>query len=1750
MASEKSASVRGARFAGGDEEEMEPLLSKHGHDGEASVTDTYTSTSVSRTEKGEDASEAAWAKITRIFIRVFAVLSSVLAVVGLIAGLYLARDWLKQKWIERFPPKCVLADWADWSHCSATCGLGTQRTRRTFGPDVCAPKPKVASLHKEKACELVECGGRDCHVSDWGEWSPQPCSEPCGPGEQTRLRRVLAKPDATGRPCPVLYQRAFCEVQKCARECRLSAWSSWSRCSMTCGVGHMKRTRSSLLTVSNGICPHLQETAPCEVAPCPTHCTFALAPSIPNSKKETVQVCNGTKALHSCSFECEEGFEPDGPLICNQGIFIPNWCFPRICREVPKIEHAVRLRGCRDYPSGSSCRLMCRPGYRKTGDLLCDHGKFSNSTCLEATCTEVPRIAHSTGPGGVPECNEISAGHRCDNFTCVEGYMKSKELVCEDVNFNRPRCREAYCDSAPPRVRNSSDVVDRCALLIKEGLPIPSRKGCDPNCQPGFRKSRDTLCVRGEWLPARCLPEDDTCWGQPAGCSETCSGSSTPSISNVRPFTCRDATSGETCAVQCSAGHDFLEHDRLYCAAGEWQGVECLPTGCLSKPILEHGADLSACAGSADGERCVVKCLPGYEPSKPFLVCSLGIWRGASCVPTPCEEPAVPRHAVGDYSGCRGLLPGDWCPLHCEDGFSPNPPEGFRCYHGGRFDRALCEPHVCAKVPLVLNSGDLSACAGATSGSHCEVSCEKGFVKVGDLFCNSGVWTQARCRAVESCERVPTIPYAEKSIFECIDTPVGRSCGGFRCHPGFDPVGGLDCEMGEFSLPRCLEARCAQALPVQYSLLKPDECRDMESGGVCPLQCQEGYSKTGDLLCDRGTFNAASCMGPVEQLNADLEALSLELRLGVTFAAWSQRTRGSTLAAHLVRALADAAGVAPGRVIDRGARPLTEGSSVVDVDLLPAELPDGVSARAGLDRAQEALRSPASRLVGLLGPEAARGASLAVARSTIGKLCTSVPVINHADNLAFCVYTLSGGECPLVCHVGFAPTGNLVCLDGRWNQPECVGAPCQAAPVVENAGDLGRCRGTSTGGTCPLECRAGYVPKGELECREGSFTEAKCAPKACAYPPRMRLGSPEEHTQCLGMVSGQACNFRCIPGFFPTGEGLMRCELGNWHRRGSCEAAGCFYAPVVLHAGTDLSACAGSEHGEECPFACEEGYEKVGGALTCLFGQFEGARCEALGCATAPDVPGLRKEFAANCAPAKSGDACQPDCGLDRKLSAPLICSYGRWSKSACVSATTPMKSCEYAPNIPRSMDVAMCVGTKPDMECKVKCYPGYELDADLLCGNGTWNPVACEPKSCERPIIPHSTGLTECMGLTHGSLCMLRCLPGYAPGGLPTFVPGKMDALNLTTTVIASSIECHAGEWRGPGCEEAPCDSEPPGVQNAEDLSSCAGTPSRKTCRLRCKSGFYAVGFPECVRGVWRSMDLARCEEAPCTDYPDIANARDTSSCLNRASGQECLLSCDEGFEPTGTLRCFRGVWLLARCVARCQAPPGGISNAADLAHCAGTEVGDFCPLVCTLGFRSSGDLKCLEGRRWEASFCYDVSEALSHAAVANFTIAGLSAPRPEDTELAANSFHRTLAHFLHVAPDLVSVELNALRRAGAAQADAFRLELRVLCSDCASPLRRADALAAGGGSSDSGSALEEKLRNEFCGERCPPQEGTACMHQCLQEQASLAVSADGKAHIASVDLTGVGRSVEAEAEKAEHEDQKGGRLLRERLI
>ncbi|XP_071042320.1 spondin-1 isoform X3 [Parasteatoda tepidariorum] len=103
------------------------------------------------------------------------------------------------------------------------------------------PSTSTTSYSNEDEDERMEC-----RVTEWSDF--QPCSVTCGQGVKMRSRQYLNKQKADMTGCTVpLVDKEMCNPS-CVGDvsCRTTEWGEWSECSVTCGKGLRTRSRKYL----------------------------------------------------------------------------------------------------------------------------------------------------------------------------------------------------------------------------------------------------------------------------------------------------------------------------------------------------------------------------------------------------------------------------------------------------------------------------------------------------------------------------------------------------------------------------------------------------------------------------------------------------------------------------------------------------------------------------------------------------------------------------------------------------------------------------------------------------------------------------------------------------------------------------------------------------------------------------------------------------------------------------------------------------------------------------------------------------------------------------------------------------------------------------------------------------------------------------------------------------------------------------------------------------------------------------------------------------------------------------------------------------------------------------------------------------------------------------------------------------------------------------------------------------------------
>lgn len=107
-----------------------------------------------------------------------------------------------------------------------------------------------------KKCNEMKCPV-DCVVGDWSGWSG--CSAKCGGGVMERMRFVKVEPEHQGEPCGETSEVDSCNGQSCDKDCVLSDWTGWSKCTKECNSGINTRQRMVMeQVVGDGECPDME----------------------------------------------------------------------------------------------------------------------------------------------------------------------------------------------------------------------------------------------------------------------------------------------------------------------------------------------------------------------------------------------------------------------------------------------------------------------------------------------------------------------------------------------------------------------------------------------------------------------------------------------------------------------------------------------------------------------------------------------------------------------------------------------------------------------------------------------------------------------------------------------------------------------------------------------------------------------------------------------------------------------------------------------------------------------------------------------------------------------------------------------------------------------------------------------------------------------------------------------------------------------------------------------------------------------------------------------------------------------------------------------------------------------------------------------------------------------------------------------------------------------------------------------------
>uniref|UniRef100_A0A914CKR9 Peptidase M12B domain-containing protein n=1 Tax=Acrobeloides nanus TaxID=290746 RepID=A0A914CKR9_9BILA len=484
--------------------------------------------------------------------------------------------------------------WTDWSECSVSCGEhGVQkRSRKCRLPNAeCVEKPIEV-----RDCDPSppNCGPE---YTEWSTWSS--CSVTCGIGQERRMRLCSNAKDCNGN----LKEERECHMPICPF---WQEWEPWSSCSSTCGMGRKKRSR---------------------ICSTPGKCDGEESQIFPCSEKECVIETWGDWL--PCSVSCGIGFQLRERL-----------CDGKLCAESSKQARTCNVQNCFDRPKQfiwtdwsdwSPCSASCGQGVQyKRRKCLVDHCPLLDKDTDEKVCEVAPCSTEPTWTqwSSWSDCHLCNFGEtRLRSRKCtiggVDGISHMANGQCLGPSFETDTC-EGQCSANPSFEKKPS------SLSISISPPPP------PIMPINVHTTSSTTSNQANWLP----------WQEWASCSVSCGGGFKQRI--------RECPQGKDCSS------DGLSFELGPCNEESCEEVKSSSWG----PWSEWGACTSPCGGGRQIRS--RKCRAAF-----IFLCDGYSKEEQACNTQNCNNFGLKTHVVTEEEGSPdGLAPrwsewSDWSKCSC-----------------------------------------------------------------------------------------------------------------------------------------------------------------------------------------------------------------------------------------------------------------------------------------------------------------------------------------------------------------------------------------------------------------------------------------------------------------------------------------------------------------------------------------------------------------------------------------------------------------------------------------------------------------------------------------------------------------------------------------------------------------------------------------------------------------------------------------------------------------------------------------------------------------------------------------------------------------------------------------------------------------------------------------------------------------------------------------------------------------------------
>ncbi|CAE7263303.1 SSPO [Symbiodinium pilosum] len=525
------------------------------------------------------------------------------------------------------PVDCELDDWGRWSLCSTTCGAGVTKRSRTVSRAASFGGAACGSLQESKMCDGGDCPV-DCRWSDWSSW--QACSTSCGDGNSTRSRTVSVPRNSFGEDCQGKPQQSRqCSNEPCPVPCKMSDWTQWTSCPVTCGSASVQRTRTVAEQSGNGgSCPgqdHVFEKKYCSVDPCPVDCTW-----------------DDWDDWHACSSTCGSGQTLRIRLVKTPAEGDGQDCIGlreenRTCEQMACPKHCEW----QDWGDWMGCSVSCGDGTGERqrekaseafGGLPCKGEASQNGLCHAGPCP----FACQWGDWTDWECSA----------SCGQGSKSRRRSVLVPAEYGGAECAGSSAETGNCVLQEHcpvdcqwSDWSDwhQCSVSCGQGMSNRNRtrlKYEDYGGQACFGTADDEAICDAGACPHDCAYSD---WGPWSGCPVTCGNGTRTRARSIHaesefggkaclgPFTDERRCASNACPVDCvwsvwsdwsscssSCGGGHASRTRTELVSANHGGMLC-----QGMPQDEHRCKHQACP---------IDC--AWEPWSEWLACSVSCGGG------------------------------------------------------------------------------------------------------------------------------------------------------------------------------------------------------------------------------------------------------------------------------------------------------------------------------------------------------------------------------------------------------------------------------------------------------------------------------------------------------------------------------------------------------------------------------------------------------------------------------------------------------------------------------------------------------------------------------------------------------------------------------------------------------------------------------------------------------------------------------------------------------------------------------------------------------------------------------------------------------------------------------------------------------------------------------------------------------------------------------------------------------------------